>query len=192
MDSALAYEKFSQKFLKARDKSSIGSKTVGKWVNKLPKGSEVIEIACGGGYPITTELVNSDIKLWAMDSSEALLSKFQERFPNVPTQCQRVQESDFFQRKFDAAISIGLMFLLDEQEQINFVQNVSDILKSQGKFLFTAPLETGKWKDITTGITCTSLGYESYKQILEKSGFKILSTYDDVGKNNYYETMKLK
>lgn len=53
MNSITAYEKFANDFLQGRDQSLIGSKVVLKWASTLPKRAEVIEIACGGGYPIT-------------------------------------------------------------------------------------------------------------------------------------------
>ena len=108
MDSATEYEKNAHNFLRGRDESLVGYKIVRQWANKLPAESEVIEIACGGGYPVTRELAESGLNLWAIDSSKTLLIEFQKRFPNVKAKCERVQDSNFFDRKFDAAIAIGL------------------------------------------------------------------------------------
>jgi cyclopropane fatty-acyl-phospholipid synthase-like methyltransferase len=188
MDSVTEYENNANDYLRGRDESLVGYKVIRQWTSKLPVGSEVIEIACGGGYPVTRELVESGLKLWAIDSSKTLLSKFQKRFPDVESKCERVQDSNFFDRKFDAAIAIGLIFLLPEPEQVELIKRISNILNPGGKFLFMAPTKTGKWLDLNTGIQCSSLGYDKYKEILNISGFQIISTIEDAGKNNYYDT----
>lgn len=187
-DSAIAYEKNARQFLCKRDGSNIGSEVVRGWAHKLPKNAKVLELACGGGYPITKTLVEAGVKLWAEDSSKTLIETFQSRFPSVAMKCERVQESQFFNRKFDAAIAIGLLFLLPEPEQMALIKKISNFLIPGGRFLFTSPIETGAWQDMNTGIQCYSLGYKKYKEALEKSGFRIIANFYDEGKNNYYET----
>lgn len=192
MDSAIAYEKHAHDFLNGRDRSAIGAEVVRRWACVLPRGAEVIEIACGGGYPITKELVDAGLQLSAIDSSTTLVAEFQSRFPEVQVRCEQVRDSDFFAREFDGAIAIGLLFLLPESEQISLITRVANILVPGGRFLFTAPIEVGTWRDMNTGIECSSLGHNRYKEILEQSDFRIISTYEDEGRNNYYEAEKLK
>jgi SAM-dependent methyltransferase len=190
MSSASVYEKHVFEFLDARDKSLTGADVVGQWARSLPAASDVVEIACGGGYPVTRALVETGVNVWAIDASPTLLERFRLRFPSVPTQCTLALESDFFGRKFSAAISIGLIFLLEESEQVALLHRVSEILLPGGHFLFTAPIETGTWRDITTGHECRSLGKARYVQILESAGFRVIGTYVDEGNNNYYEARR--
>jgi len=129
--------------------------------------------------------------LWAIDSSETMLNTFKERFPEVTTACESVQEGTFFNRQFDAAIAIGLIFLLTENDQVLFINKVSKALKEKGQLLFTAPIETGEWEDIITGTKSFSLGYERYKELLNTAGFKIISTFEDEGSSHYYLVEKL-
>ncbi len=190
MDSASAYEQHAYEFLRGRDRSSIGAEVVRRWAYTLPQGAEVIEIACGGGYPITKELMDAGLELWAIDSSPALVSEFKSRFTNVPIRCEKVQNSDFFNRTFDGAIAVGLLFLLPESEQAAIITHIANILIPKGRFLFTAPTEIGTWRDMNTGNECLSLGQKRYEEILEKSSLRIIATHEDEGKNNYYETEK--
>ena len=191
MDSATEYERNAQDYLRGRDESLVGYKIVRRWANKLPTGSEVIEIACGGGYPVTKELSEAGLNLWAIDSSKTLLTEFKKRFPSIKVDCERVQDSNFFNRKFDAVITIGLIFLLPDVEQGELIKRVSSILKPDGKFLFMAPTQAGTWSDLNTGIQCSSLGHGKYQRLLNESGLIIISTMVDAGENNYYEAKKL-
>ncbi|PVV24190.1 MAG: hypothetical protein B6D78_01875 [gamma proteobacterium symbiont of Ctena orbiculata] len=191
MDAASAYEQHAHNFLRGRNRSSIGAGIIRQWAHTLPRGAEVIEIACGGGYPVTTELVDAGVKLWAIDSSPTLVSEFHARFAEIPIRCEKVQDSDFFERTFDGVIAVGLLFLLPEFEQAEVISRVANILVPGGRFLFMAPIEGGTWRDMNTGIKCVSLGRKRYEDILEESGLRILATRVDRGKNNYYETEKL-
>jgi cyclopropane fatty-acyl-phospholipid synthase-like methyltransferase len=190
MSSASAYEAHARKFLAARDGSPIGIDIVTRWARSLPAETEVVEIACGGGYPVSRALVEAGVNLWAMDASPTLLETFRSRFPEVPSQCSLALESDYFGRKFGAAIAIGLIFLLDEPDQIALLHRVSEILLPNGRFLFTAPIQIGTWRDITTGHECRSLGEAKYVQALSNAGFRVIGTHVDQGENNYYEVQK--
>ena len=189
-DAISAYEKHAQNFLQCRDNSSVGVQVAHQWARTLWTGAKVVEIACGGGFPVTRTLIDAGLRLWVIDSSPTLIAAFKDRFPGIPAQCATVQESDFFKRKFDAAISIGLIFLLNETDQIKMFDRVSKILHPGASFLFTAPIEKGTWIDVNTGHSCISLGLDVYESALEKSGFRVVGRYEDSGKNNYYEAEK--
>ena len=190
MSSASAYEAHALQFLDARDRSLIGADIVSRWARSLPAGTDVVEIACGGGYPVSRALVEAGVRLWAIDASPTLLETFRSRFPGVPTQCEPALESDFFGRKFGAAIAIGLVFLLEESEQLALLHRASEILLPGGRFLFTAPVQTMTWRDITTGQESRSLGEERYVQALQSAGFRVIGTHVDEGENNYYEAQR--
>jgi len=190
-DSTSAYEKHAQNFLQCRDTSKVGVQVVNRWALSLRPSAEVIEIACGGGDPVTRTLVNAGLKLWAIDSSPTLITVFKDRFPDIPAQCATVLESDYFRRKYDAAISIGLIFLLCERDQIKMLGRVSEILRPGASFLFTAPVKVGTWADANTGHACISLGRDVYENALEQSGFRVVRHYADSGENNYYEAEKV-
>ncbi len=191
MDAARFYEAQALKYLDARDRSRVGVEIVEGWARSLPFGSTVVEIACGGGYPITQVLVDAGLAVWAIDTSPTLLRQFRLRFPAIPTRCASAVDSDYFGRTFEAVISIGLVSFLREDEQLAFLHRVSEILEPQGHFLFTAPVETGTWQDVTTGLECWSLGRIAYTRALERAGLRVIRTHIDEGANNYYEAIKI-
>jgi len=191
MKAAHFYEAQALKYLEHRDRSRVGAEVVQSWVRSLPFGTSVVEIACGGGYPITQVLVDSGLAVWAIDTSPTLLRQFRLRFPTIPTQCASALDSDYFGRTFEAVISIGLVSFLREDEQLAFIHRVSEILEPRGHFLFTAPVETGTWQDVATGLDCWSLGRIAYTRALERNGLRVIRTHVDEGENNYYEAEKI-
>lgn len=180
------YETHAVDFLSARDTSRIGASVVRRWARELQPNAAVLELACGGGYPVTTVLQENGLSVWAIDSSPTLLKTFQGRFPDVPTRCESVQSSTFFDREFDAVIAVGLMFLLSESDQIELIGRVASALQPGGNFLFSAPVQVGTWSDMTTGVESVSLGAEMYERTLVEAGFRVVQRIVDRGENNYY------
>lgn len=190
-DSITAYEMHAAHFLQHRDVSTIGVRVVSQWAASRKPGPCVIEIACGGGLPVTRALIDAGLEVWAIDASPSLIATFQARFPEVPVKCESVQSSDYFERNYDAAIAIGLIFLLSEEDQFRMLSRVAEVLNPGGHFLFTAPVETGSWADMNTGHLCRSLGREVYQHAMNEAGLRIVGEYEDSGRNHYYATEKL-
>lgn len=191
-DSAEAYEVHAHDFLRARDRSQIGAQVVERWSRTLRQGAAVIELACGGGYPVTRVLeAAAGLRLWALDSSPTLVAEFRSRFPAIPVRCARVQDSDFFGRQYDGVVAIGLIFLRPEAEQANLIARVSALLLPGGRFLFMAPIQVGTWNDMNTGIGCRSLGQARYEQLLRDAGLRVVATHADAGANDYYAAEKV-
>lgn len=191
VDAVEAYEACAEEFLERRDNSAVGERVVRQWAQALPESAEGLELACGGGYPITSTLDAAKLKLWAIESSQTLAELFRSRFPHIPVQCEKVQDSDFFNRSYDFCVAVGLVFLLNETEQKQLISKVHKCLVPGGRFLFTSPVETGNWQDINTGAICRSLGEAQYKAIFNAVGFRPLSGYIDRGKNNYYNLERI-
>lgn len=191
IDVGRFYEMQALKYLDARDQSRVGVEIVERWARSLPFGTPVVEIACGGGYPLTQVLVDAGLAVWAIDTSPTLLRQFRLRFPAIPTQCASALESNYFGRTFEAVLSIGLLSFLLEDEQLALLHRVSEILEPRGRFLFTAPIETGTWRDVTTGLECWSLGRIAYTRALQHLGFRMIRTHVDEGETNYYEAEKI-
>ena len=191
-DAAHAYEHHAHAFLAGRDVSGIGARVIRDWCATLPPGATLIELACGGGYPVTRVLREAGLRVWAVDSSPTLLATFALRFPEIPVQCAKVQTSDFFGRTFDAAIAVGLIFLLPEAEQVALIARVAQILEPGGRFLFMAPVEQGEWQDLNTGLGCRSLGQAAYEGHLSDAGFRVVATFVDKGANHYYDAQRVR
>lgn len=191
IDVGRFYEMQALRYLDDRDRSRVGVELIERWARSLSFGTPIVEIACGGGYPITQVLVDSGLAVWAIDTSPTLLRQFRLRFPTIPTQCASALDSTYFGRTFEAVISIGLVSFLHEDEQVALLARVSEILEPGGRFLFTAPIEMGTWRDVTTGLECWSLGRIGYTRALERLGFRMIRTHVDEGENNYYDAEKI-
>ena len=187
-DPASGYEALALDFIRARD-THIGTNILREWARAFPPGAEVLELACGHGV-VSQALVDSGLKLFALDASPTLIRLFQQRFPAVPTVCEPAEASTFFGRTFDGVIAIGLLFLLAEEAQRTVLRKVAGVLRPGGRFLFTAPHQQVEWIDILTRQPSRSLGAPVYEAILRQQNLQVSWGVTDEGENHYFLATK--
>ena len=197
MDPSTGYEAIAQEFLARRGNgptrsTAIGVKEVRKWVRTLPRGSNVIDVACGPGFPITAVLVEEGLNVFAVDGAPSFVAAFQRNLPGTPIICEAVQESTFFDRTFDAVLAIGLIFLLKVEDQHRLIQRFAEILVPGGRLLFTSTAKPAVWNDAMTGLESVSLGAGQYRKLLAAAGITVAEEYEDAGENHYFDAFKEK
>jgi cyclopropane fatty-acyl-phospholipid synthase-like methyltransferase len=156
----------------------------------LQPGSAVVDLGCGPGFPITEVLVSEGLDVFGVDAAPSFVKAFRRNLPSTPVVCEAVQDSRFFDRKFDGVLAWGLIFLLCEDDQRRLIQRMTEILVAGGRLLFTAPAEASVWNDAMTGLESCSLGAEEYRRQLAAAGFSISSEYEDAGQNHYFDAFR--
>lgn len=184
-DPSNGWEAVATHLITRRD-AHIGVATLREWAATLPFGSSVLDLGCGHGFPLSTTLAASGFEVYGIDASPTLVEEFRRRLPGTPVRCEAVQTSTFFERRFDAVIAVGLLFLLSPSEQEQLIHCVARGLNPQGRFLFTAPVQNAIWTDMLTGRESRSLGVQRYTRILRDAGLEPLEGFTDEGENHYY------
>jgi len=163
---------------------------VADWSKMLPPGATILDLGCGTGVPISQALIEREFNVYGVDASPSMVAAFRTRFPTVPVECAAVEDSDFFGRTFDGVIAWGLLFLLDAETQHTLIKKIANVLRGDGRLLFTAPSESCSWRDAMTGRISISLGHEPYRKALEDDGMSLVGTHRDEGDNHYYLAQK--
>jgi SAM-dependent methyltransferase len=195
MDRSSGYEAVSAEFLARRGRTNawsnaIGVKEVRKWAQSLPRGSSILDLGCGPGFPITVVLVGEGLRVFGVDGAPSFVAEFQRNLPGIPIICEAVQESRFFDRTFDAVLAIGLIFLLKVEDQHHLIRRFAEILVPGGRLLFTATAKPSAGNDVMTGLESISLGAEEYRKLLGGVGLSVANEYEDVGGNRYFDAFK--
>jgi len=194
MDRSKGYEAVAKEFLAGRGRSrssaGIGVKEVRRWARRLPRGSSVIDLGCGPGFPITAVLVDEGLRVFGLDAAPSFVAAFQRNLPGIPIVCESVQESKLFDRSFDAVLAWGLMFLLQAQDQHRLIQRFAKMLVPGGRLRFTSSAKTTVWNDGMTGFESLSLGAEQYRKLLADVGISVVEEYEDEGENHYFDAFK--
>jgi 2-polyprenyl-3-methyl-5-hydroxy-6-metoxy-1,4-benzoquinol methylase len=189
-DPSNGYEAAAAQFMSARGHSDVGVAAVRTWAKALPSGAAVLDLGCGHGVPISQALVDAGVGLYGIDASPSMIAAFRRRFPNVPAECNAVEDSDFFGRTFDGVVAWGLMFLLEPKVQTSLIHKIAAALKPGGQFLFTSPQRICEWSDIITDKKSVSLGRDGYQAALRAANLVLTGEADDDGENHYYFVRK--
>lgn len=184
-DRSAGYEAIAERFMAVRS-GTIGVATVREWAATLSPGADVLDIGCGHGVPVTRTLLDAGLRVHAIEPSPTLAAAARENLPGCTIACEPFEESDFFGRRFDAALASGLLFLLPADSQRTLVSRVAAVLRPGGSFLFSAPAQLGVWADLLTGRESISLGRDAYLSLLDEAGFRLQAEYDDEGNGHYY------
>lgn len=189
-DPSNGYEQVASEFVARREQLSIGVATVRTWARSLPRGASILDLGCGHGVPIAMALMNDGFEIYGVDASPSLIAVFRGRFPNANVACEAAEDSNFFDRTFDAVIAIGLMFLLSAAVQRDLIRRIAMAMNPGGHFLFTSPVQTCTWTDVLTGRQSSSLGGETYRAILSDAGLALVDEHLDEGDNYYFDASK--
>lgn len=188
-DQSAGWDAVSDQFMAIRSK--VGASLVLTWAkDRLPRSAAILDIGCGSGVPIAQALAEDGFSVWGVDASPSLISAYRRNLPDMPAACEPAQESPFFHRTFVGVVSIGLVFLLDEDDQRKLLTNVANVLEPGGRFLFSAPREVCRWKDTLTDRASMSLGADAYAAHLISVGLRLNDCRSDEGGNNYYEAVR--
>lgn len=187
-DKSNGYEAIAAHYIggRGRGHGGIGAAEVAEWARTLPDDAAVLDLGCGSGIPISEVLIERGFAVYGVDASPSMVAAFRANFPGVPVECAPAEESAFFNRTFDAVVSWGLFFLLEEETQRQLITKIAGALQPGGRFLFTSPEQICSWADAMTDELSLSLGYEAYKAALEAEGMVLTGTRRSVGDNFYY------
>ena len=187
-DPSCGYEAHGQAFVAAR--SDTGAALVRAWAASLPAGASIVDIGAGAGVPLTAALAASGLDVAAIDAAPSMVAALRERLPHVPVACEAAEDSPFFGRRFDAALMVGVVFLLPPERQARLLRRVGETLRPGGRLLFSAPWQACAWTDALTGGACASLGRTAYARILAEGGLRVVSEHEDEGGNHHFAARK--
>jgi ubiquinone/menaquinone biosynthesis C-methylase UbiE len=162
----------------------------------LARGSRILDLGCGNGWPITDALVSAAYRVVGLDSSQGMLERFRVNLPNTPAVRGDSRMCPFVDGVFDAAVSWGMLFHLEPRDQATTFAAMSRVLKPGAPFLFTgAEIHDVKADDpgITgtmNGVTFRYFAVADYRTLIGEHGFELESVYDDPGVSTYYFARK--
>jgi SAM-dependent methyltransferase len=159
----------------------------------LPPRAEVLDIGCGTGKPLTTELVAHGCRVTALDSSSRMLEYFRRNFPDVVRLHGRIEHDVLPESTYDAVLAWGVLFHLDHVAQESALANIGRALKPGGHLLFTSGREHGSIQGSPMGgveFRYWSFSEDGYRQRLAAHGVTLERSQVDAGDNTHYWARK--
>ena len=185
------YDQIAEWFAAVR-RPEVGIPDLTTFAESLLPGAKILDVGCGNGIPVSRFFVEAGFDLVGLDSSPGMIAKYRVNFPEVPVQCEPVQEASFAPDSFEGVVAWGVLFHLSEEDQEAVIRKVAQWLKPGGRFLFTAGDSRGSVESKMNGVTFryTSLGSSEYRLILESAGMRLEDEHSDAWENYVYMAQK--
>ena len=77
------YDKIFDWYVSSRN-SEAGVEVIRKFTQNLQPGAKILDLGCGYGFPIAITLCHLGFRLYGIDSSKKMVTRFREDLPDVP------------------------------------------------------------------------------------------------------------
>ena len=145
-----------------------------RFVGVADPGSELLDLGCGSGEPITPDLLRVGHAVVGVDSSRSLIALCRQRFPEQEWIVADMRRLDLG-RRFGGVLAWHSLFHLTAEEQEQMFPILARHLLPGAPLLFTS----GTRRDVTVGswrgerLYHASLDTDEYETLLETNGFSI-------------------
>lgn len=148
-------------------------------VERLGRGSSVLDLGCGNGFPIAAFLDETGFAITGVDGSSAMLAAAERRLPAHRWIHALIEEVDFTD-VFDVVICWDALFHLERSKWKGVLHKVHRWLKPGGRLLLSSG---GVVDESGHGFTDTMFGHEFYYDslspesllaLLRRTGFDIV------------------
>lgn len=175
------YQRHALAFDAARRRSFPERAWLDRFIHRIPRGGEILDLGCGGGEPVARYLIDRDYHVTGVDIASSMIKLAHTRFPR-----HRWIEGDM--RKFgadsgayDGVIAWSSLFHLDEAAQEKLVPRIAVWLKRGGVALFN----TGPARGIAIGafegeeLFHASLAPSEYRALFARCGLAVIANRID-------------
>lgn len=168
------YDKMAQVY--AEDRSTFGSqKYLTKLMQKLPKGSLVLDVGCGDGVPVDKELISKGYSVSGIDISPVQIERARKNCPRGEYRVFDMQDLKDHQYQVQAVVSFYAVFHSPRTKHLDLLKKFSSYLDNGGWLLIT--MGDTEWEGVMDfhGVPMwwSQYGAKQNRELVEKAGFTI-------------------
>jgi SAM-dependent methyltransferase len=143
----------------------------------IPPGTDVLELGCGAGLPMTVALADGR-SVTGVDISATQLELARRNVPAATFLHADMTALDFPTATFDAVVAFYSLTHVPRLEQVELIERIADWLRPGGLFLATmgADDEPGDVESEWLGVDMyfSHFGARANRRLVERAGFEIL------------------
>jgi ubiquinone/menaquinone biosynthesis C-methylase UbiE len=170
------YDENASEWDRLRNPGSLFEKPwLDRFVSLLGPGATILDLGCGSGVPIGAYLARSGYKVTGVDSSPALISLCQSRFPQHEWIVADMRSLDLG-RRFDGILAWDSSFHLTPDDQRAMFPVFARHLQPRGVLMFTSGEAEGEVLSTFAGepLYHASLSLAEYRQLLNRNRFQVV------------------
>ena len=128
------YNAIAGRYVTIRREDSEDVLLLNELVQRLPKGSKVLDAGCGAGIPIT-RILSQFFEVTGVDFSESQIQLATQLVPEARFLCEDMTELTFPDGSFDAICSFYAIIHIPREEHYSLLQNFYRMLAPSGYIL---------------------------------------------------------
>jgi len=166
------YERNAAVWDEGRDTSLREKDWLSRWLEGLTVPSNILDLGCGAGRPLSSHLVGLGHEVVGVDASAAMIARAQANVPDATFQVADMRHLDLGQT-FDAILSWDAFFHLSPAEQRTTLPLILNHLRPGGHLLLTVGDDEGEVTGTVAGepVYHGSLSPAESLDILQPAGF---------------------
>ena len=147
-----------------------------RFIAAIPKGARVLDLGCGGGSPVASNLVASGLRITGVDSSPTLISLCRDRMPEQEWIVADMR-SLALRRRFEGVLAWDSFFHLDHDSQRSMFEVFARHSAARSVLMFNAGPAHGEGVGDYRGdaLYHASLSPAEYRTLLDQAGFEIVA-----------------
>lgn len=151
----------------------------GSWLDRfcslLPIGSSVLDIGCGSGLPIASELFRRGFEVVGVDGTPVMVALFQHNLPGIEAHFSDMRKLALG-RRFSGLLAWDSFFHLSPSDQRDMFARFQAHAAPGGALMFTSGTSEGEAIGDLEGdpLYHGSLSPEEYRSLLDGAGFVVI------------------
>ena len=151
-------------------------------LEKLPEGSDILELGCGSGIPTTQQLAEK-FAVTGVDISAKQVELAQQKVPTAKFIHSDMIQLDFLEGSFDAIAAFYSMIHVPRQEQAELLCKIRSWLRPGGLLVATMGAHSTKayFNESFLGkpMYWSNFGSETNRRLVREAGLSIISAKEE-------------
>ena len=126
-----SYDKMGERYHNFRDNEKFKGE-LQKFVELLPKSSQVLDAGCGVGIPVSQFLVKEGFNVTGVDISKKLIDLAKENVPEANFYQKNILKLDYQEGSFDGIICVYTLWHIPRVNHSSIIENFHRMLNNSG------------------------------------------------------------
>lgn len=153
-----SYNRLGSRYAEARSRTT-GLDFVERAVRGLAPGSQVLDVGCGPGVPITRFLADRGFQVTGVDVSDEQLGLAAQEVPQATLLAGDICDLDLAERRYDAVVAWDSVFHIPRAKHVALFDKLARCLRPGGRLLITGGGSAGEFTDVMLGERLFYSGY---------------------------------
>ena len=174
-----SYSEIALKYHKQRGKYP-NKRLISKFLRLVPKNSEILDLGCGAGVPISKFLSDKGYKVTGIDFADGMLNLARKNVPKAKFIKMDMTNLKFNPNSFDGAVSFYAIIHVPREKHSRIYKMLHKILRPQAIMLLNAGGGgTDNWEEYSQNYMGVPMFWSFYNPkktlgIIRGEGFRIL------------------